>query len=146
MGLRKGCTSCVCACPPPPQKSACTPRLEFHSVCRSDGACMTMADSTEALVLALENALEADDDAQIRTAYTNLGLANYAHKRFAEAVDCFEDQIQFITSRKPLHLLKEGELTSLSFAYRLLALLYSEQVAPMSPSYAGPYVVPSTAH
>ena len=78
-------------------------------------------------MVALEHALEAGGDGQIRTAYTNLGLSNYAHKRYADAVICFEENILFITGRKAMHLLEENELTSLSFAYRLLALLYGEQ-------------------
>jgi len=86
-----------------------------------------MANSSEEeLRLAVDDAFENGDETEIRTAYTNLGLAYYARKRYIEAVDVFEEQVQFILQSKPSHYLDELELTALSFAYRLLSLVHGE--------------------
>eukprot|EP00668_Euglena_longa_P035206 GGOE01045221.1.p1 GENE.GGOE01045221.1~~GGOE01045221.1.p1 ORF type:complete len:333 (-),score=113.30 GGOE01045221.1:469-1467(-) len=77
--------------------------------------------------IGLEEALEkAHGPAEIRAAYTNVGLSHYARKRYDSAIQCFEAQILYLQRTKPEGDFDAKELEVLGFAYRLLSQLCTE--------------------
>ena len=74
----------------------------------------------------LDTAFATGDAVQIRTAYTNMGLSHYARKRYDRALECFEEQVLFITDKPQGEAYDDSELEALCFAYGLLSQLYGE--------------------
>ena len=72
----------------------------------------------------LDTAFAAGDAVQIRTAYTNMGLSHHARKWYDRAVECFEEQVLFITDKPEGEACNDAELEALCFAYGLLSQLY----------------------
>eukprot|EP00667_Euglena_gracilis_P014230 EG_transcript_14719 len=83
-----------------------------------------MADDVR---IGLQQALErAHGAAEVRAAYTNVGLSHYARKRYDSAIHCFEEQVLYLQRTKPAGDFDDKELEVLGFAYRLLSQLYAE--------------------